>query len=242
MRAVVFGATSAVGHYIVSSLISRELGMSWTEVVVVTRREYPDFDGIAKSELDAGKIRRVAWPEPFEENYVELIGMLTGFDACFVSLGALGSKDGPDMLKKVDLNYVTLCGVVSKAAGIKHTSVLTSMGADATSKNLYYRIKGESEERLKELNLSQLHLFRAGALIGRKCVNKEGTVVVRTKGMWDKLVNNPLGKLVLGRMAVKCVDLARCMVHDAEFALMNEEQGCKTYDNAAILGQCATFR
>lgn len=241
MRAVVFGATSAVGHYIVASLISKEFGTDWTEVVVVTRREYPDFDGLAEDDLDASKIKRVAWPEPFEEKHDELIEQIAGFDAMFVSLGALGSKDGPEMLTRVDLDYVTACGLLAKAAGVKHTSVLTAMGADSTRKNLYYRIKGESEERLKELNLPQLHLFRAGALIGRKFVDKDGKSMVRDKGMWDTVVNNPVAKKMLARMSVRCVDLGRCMVHDAEFALLNGEQGCKTYDNAAILEQCAQF-
>src|SRR5690606_4816562 len=46
--------------------------------------------------------------------------------------------------------------------------LISSMGANPSSRTFYIRIKGKIEEALKKLNIQSLHIFRPSLLLGNR--------------------------------------------------------------------------
>ena len=54
------------------------------------------------------------------------------------------------------------------AAGAEHFAVISSIGADASSRFLYLKTKGQMEAGLRQLGLKGLFIFRPAMLLGRR--------------------------------------------------------------------------
>ncbi|MEO8035795.1 MAG: hypothetical protein ABI837_15265, partial [Acidobacteriota bacterium] len=53
----------------------------------------------------------------------------------------------------------------SKAAGVRHFSLLTSVGADASARSRYLRVKGEVEARVRALGFERTTFFQPSLLV-----------------------------------------------------------------------------
>lgn len=73
-----------------------------------------------------------------------------------------------EAFRKVDYEYPMALGRWAKQNGITQYMLVSSVGADANSKILYSRTKGQVEEGLKNLQLNGLHIFRPSLLLGQR--------------------------------------------------------------------------
>lgn len=55
-----------------------------------------------------------------------------------------------------------------RAAGVRHMTLLTAVGANARSRVYYLRLKGAVEERYRSLAFGRLSLFRPSVLVTRE--------------------------------------------------------------------------
>ena len=94
-------------------------------------------------------------------------GVLPACDHIFLCLGTTmkiaGNKDN---FRRVDFDYSL--GVAKKAleSGAKKLTLISSGGADSSSKNFYLRVKGELEDAIIDLEFESVNIFRPGFLTG----------------------------------------------------------------------------
>lgn len=152
--ALVLGATGMVGKAVTEELLKRE---GWDEVRVLVRTalalEHPKLKQIV---VDWENLRR--YSESFE-----------GVHSVFCCLGTTIKKAGSqENFERVDLHYPLEAASIAKDNGVKQFLVVSSMGANAKSRNFYSRTKGRVEDALIAVGFQGLHLFRPSLLLGHR--------------------------------------------------------------------------
>jgi len=159
-RAIVLGATGAVG-----SALTRELlaSRAWESVTIVTRRPtavFRDAPGVEKLTAHVVEMSRV------EEGAARLA---EGTHAAFCTMG-LGqpSKASREQFWQVDVEQSTAFARACRAAGVRHYSLLSSVGADPDARSYYLRVKGTAESRAQALGFDRVSFFQPCLLATRE--------------------------------------------------------------------------
>lgn len=167
MKALVIGATGAVGKDLVEQLLKDD---SFERVDVFVRREMPLLSSKLVSHV-------VDFDHP--EIWAEL---LTG-DVLFSCLGttikAAGSQDAQ---WKVDYTYQYDAARAARANGVRQYILVSSVGADAKSKIFYSRMKGQLDEDVAKLGFPGCFILRPPSLIRKgsdRFGEKAGVVVLK---------------------------------------------------------------
>lgn len=167
MKAVVFGATGAVGSQIYSQLVS---GSPWTNVVTIGRRAPPDAAaGPGRS------TRHLLLPDLMAlPSSAEAADAMAGADAAFIALGTTrGDAGSADAFRGVDLDFVAAAAEAAKKAGVRYVGLVSAQGANANlwagswkplHPLLYSKTKGEAEEAVRAEGFPAVGIFRPGLL------------------------------------------------------------------------------
>ncbi len=146
------GATGAVGGHVARTLAAMP---EVTRLVLMGRRPLDTIasDKIAQHIVDVMDAR----------SYAE---KLSGLDAAICTLGVgQPTKVTREELVRTDKTAVVDFAKACKQAGIRHFSLLASVGASATSANFYLRTKGELESELRALQFERLSLFHPSVIL-----------------------------------------------------------------------------
>ena len=175
--AVVLGASGSVGKALVQELIRNG---SFDPIVTLGRRSQPDQVALAHdAELELREVLvPVMDPAALEAATVAAIGSLTGdvVGLSVLGVGAGTAKLTLDEHRAVDvqLNAAFARGL-SKSGRVKQLGFMSAAGADPSAATTgsgaagmarYARVKGESEEAVKESGLPIVSIFRPGMIIG----------------------------------------------------------------------------
>ena len=154
-HALIFGATGAVGRELLGLCVE---GDRYSKVLVIARRPrtieheklhwiVSEFDALDRLQTDSG---------------------MDGGDA-FCCLGttikAAGSKAA---FRRVDHDFVLNAAEFALRCGVKRFSLVSSIGANAQSRSLYTRTKGEVEAALIAMKFRSLQIFRPSLLKGER--------------------------------------------------------------------------
>ncbi len=143
------------------SALTRELLASpgCSAVTILTRRAVETFAGVA----GAGKLtQRVVDLDRLEVEAWEPAG---GCEAAFCTMGVgQPKKVSREEFWRVDVEYAGAFARGCKAAGVRHMSLLTSVGANYRSRVYYLRVKGTVETAYQALGFQRLSLFRPSLL------------------------------------------------------------------------------
>ena len=114
--------------------------------------------------------RDAAWHEHVAPP-AEWPGMARGI-AAEVAVSALGTTmraaGSRAAFRAVDFDMVVEVARAARAGGTRRMIVISSVGANAGSKNFYLRVKGEMEQALEGLGFDRLDIVRPGLLRGRR--------------------------------------------------------------------------
>lgn len=92
-----------------------------------------------------------------------------GADAAVSTLGTTMRAAGSQAaFRAVDLEAVAAFAEAARRAGARHMVTVSSVGADADSRNFYLRTKGEMERALDGLGFERLDIFQPGLLRGER--------------------------------------------------------------------------
>ena len=87
----------------------------------------------------------------------------------FCCLGTtLKTAGSPAAFRAVDLDAVLAFARAARAAGVQRLAVVSALGANASSRNLYSRTKGEMERALRDLGFARLVIARPSLLTGER--------------------------------------------------------------------------
>lgn len=90
-------------------------------------------------------------------------------DDLFCCLGTTIKKAGSkENFKLVDFEYPYIAAKLALANGAKQFLLVSSIGADAKSKNFYLRVKGEVEDAISNLSFNTVLIFRPSLLLGSR--------------------------------------------------------------------------
>ena len=152
--AVIIGATGAVGKEILKEI----LGSEYYERVYVLGRNsitsLPNEERLTKIIIDFENIN-------FDTSILENADV-------FASLGTTikiaGSKENQ---RKIDVDYTVNFAKLCEGK-VRSFNIVSAIGANSKSKNFYNSLKGELEDKLKEMNLGTLRIFQPSLLISKR--------------------------------------------------------------------------
>ena len=159
-RAVVVGATGAVGGALVRALLASS---AWSGVTALARRtvttfdEVPGRDKLALEVVDLDDLERMT------------AALAAGCDAAFNTMGIGQPRKVPFAeFYKVDVEYAGAFARGAARAGVRHISLLSSVGADYASRNRYLRTKGDAEQVTSAAGIARTSVFRPSLLVTRQ--------------------------------------------------------------------------
>jgi len=154
--ALIAGSTGLVGSHCLHSLLASP---EYASVTALVRRS----GGIPQAKLREQVV-----------NFEHLDDVLAGGDI-FCTLGTTIRKAGSQAeFRKVDFEYPMRLAERSLQSGTRQFLLVSSVGANAESKNFYLRTKGELEEALRRLPFQALHIFRPSFLSGHRNEKRPG--------------------------------------------------------------------
>lgn len=150
------GGTGLIGRQLLPRLLDKG-----AHVVALTRRP----SGVTHPQLEELII-------DFEDLAREGATALRSLPHPHVVISTLGTtikKAGSDdAFRRVDHDYVLALASAGRALGAMKMMTVSSVGANARSRNFYLRLKGEVEDALIALGYPRLDIFRPGLLLGER--------------------------------------------------------------------------
>ena len=96
-------------------------------------------------------------------------------DDVYCTLGTTMKKAGSQpAFRRVDLEYPLQLAERSLAGGAGQFLLVSSVGANSSSRNFYLRTKGELEDALRQLRFNALHIFHPSFLVGARNEQRRG--------------------------------------------------------------------
>lgn len=151
----VFGATGACGRHLVAELLQRpeiEHVYSFTRRTTTRHMNNPKFHEV---------ILTGDMPKDLEKNFP------SSCDAVFSGLATTIKKAGSyDNMHSIDYGLNDTIATYARDHNVPQYYIISSVGADVSSSLWYCRLKGEIEERVKQINFPRSVIIRPGMLIG----------------------------------------------------------------------------
>jgi uncharacterized protein YbjT (DUF2867 family) len=152
-RAVVIGATGAVGGALVREL---QATSACKAIVALTRRPLGP----------TGALKTTAHLVDFDNLEAVTASAAAGCTVAFCTLGIGQPRKVPfDEFRRVDVDYAGAFARGAAAAGARHISLLSSVGANLASRSKYLRVKGEAEDVVSRAGIARTSLFRPSLLV-----------------------------------------------------------------------------
>jgi len=157
-NALVAGASGLIGGYLLDELLERP---QWKSISSLVRRPSGrHHEKLTEFVADFEHLQNAKLPD---------------IDDAFIALGTtIKTAGSQEAFRQVDFDAILAVGRRARAAGAKRLVVVSSIGADATAKNFYLRVKGETEEALEKLGFTELHLLRPSMLYGPREESRPG--------------------------------------------------------------------
>lgn len=141
---------------------------------------------------------------------MEQINLEIQVDEAFCTLGTTMKQAGSrEKFRKVDLEYVLSFAKLAKTFGASKFLVIISMGANPKSTVFYNRIKGLTEEGLKNFGFKHLVILRPSLLLGKRpeprFAERMGAIVMKA---FRFLIPDNYKAIEAARVAEKMLELA----------------------------------
>lgn len=165
MKAIVVGATGAVGRDLVRELCR---DARYTEVRTFARREL-GFDHAKLKPFVVDFERTEGWQD------------LVRGDVIFSALGTSKKQAGSKAAQyHVDHDYQMMFAQFARKNGVSHMVLVSSVGADVNSKFFYLNLKGRIEEEMAGLGFAGLTILQPPSLIRKHAKRPLETISVKT--------------------------------------------------------------
>lgn len=182
-RVALIGASGLVGR----CAIEAASGVGDIHLVGIARREVPLPEG-ARTQI------RTAEPEKWR-------GLLQNYrpDVLICALGTTIAKcDGNrELFRSIDHDLVLDTARAARENGARHLVLVSAIGAHASSRNFYLRVKGEVEESTSRLGFERIDILQPGLLRGRRCgdVRPGERAAAMLSPLSDRLLHGRLRRL-----------------------------------------------
>jgi uncharacterized protein YbjT (DUF2867 family) len=195
--AIVLGASGLIGSHLLTLLLND-----------------PHFDSI---KIFVRKLLPIQHPKLIQIitdfEHLELKREEIKADVIFCCLGSTKSKT-PDLkhYRKIDHDYPLFFAAEGLKNGLQQFHLVSALGANSKSTNFYTKMKGETEDDLKKLGISCIHLYQPSFLTGNRNESRllEKAVLVLMKVI-DPLLIGSLKKY----RSIAAEDVAKAMINES---------------------------
>ncbi len=151
--ALVIGATGLIGSHLLEELLENEL---YEKVVVIGRRS----TGVRHPKL----VEHI-----FDLSEMDRHAELFRADSFFCCMGTTIAKAGSrDDFREIDYKIPVKAAILTKQNGGSSAYLVSSIGASASSRVFYLRVKGETEDAMAEVGFQRTLVFRPAGLLGKR--------------------------------------------------------------------------
>src|ERR1700749_2448142 len=168
-KAIIAGASGLIGSKLLTIMLNHAY---YDEILILVRKELPiEHKKLVQLVIDFDKLDIHA-------------AAITGH-AIFCCLGSTKKKT-PDLsvYRKIDHDYSVKLAQLAKQNGVNQYHLVSAIGANSKSSNFYTKMKGETEDDLKKVDLECLHIYQPSFLTG------------------DRKESRPMERMVVGIMKV----------------------------------------
>ncbi len=145
------GSTGLTGGFVLQAL---KADASVQRIVAPTRHPLPMA---ARLENPVGPLQRL------------LPGLTPPMDIAICCLGTTIKHAGSrEAFRMTDFDLPVAIGMRARRLGARHYVVISSLGADATARTFYTRVKGEMELALRKQDWPQLTIVRPSLIVGQR--------------------------------------------------------------------------
>ena len=210
VKAAIIGATGLVGSNLLGLLINND---GYDKISIITRtipKELPQ------------KVEHI----PLNETEYTFPADI---DVAYCCLGTTMSKAGSKQaFLKVDLDLVIDYAKKAKDARVKRFAVVSSIGANAKSKNFYLNTKGKVEEELKAIGFERLAIVQPSLLLGKRNEKRFGEDMGKVLySVFKFIFTGPLKKY----RGIQASDVAKAMI-----VLTEQGMGTVTVESNMLQG------
>lgn len=151
--AIVIGATGLIGHHLTQQLCADP---TIQKVITITRRKMDwQHQKLSNQVIDF---------EEMESNAAFFKG-----DYLFSCLGSTLKQSGSiEKQRHIDLDYQYTAASLAASNQVPFYLLVSSSGADANSRSAYLKMKGELEDKIKQLPFKKIAIFQPSLLIGER--------------------------------------------------------------------------
>ncbi|MCC5797018.1 MAG: NAD(P)H-binding protein [Methylophaga sp.] len=224
-RAIVLGATGAIGKQLVAQLSHRQ---DLTDIVLISRRDLKLSDEFAGADIAKLDLKVV----DFQQLGQQVRSLIPANSLAFITLGTTQKQAGSKAaFRQIDHDLALAFARACKSAGVARLGVITALGANVNSLSFYNRVKGEVERDIQALDLPSVFFARPSLLLGRpddgRFVEKLADIVFRPFTQWFPKAVRPV--------SVHCVAAAMLNVaYDADI-----DSAAFVLTNAQIHQRCS---
>jgi len=168
LNAIILGGTGLVGGKCLGQLLESS---HYETVVALTRRPLErdalQTDSLERDSQREGKAALVESIISYDElaSYTSEVAIDHAFCAFGTTLSRAGSQEA---MKRIDVDIPLAFFRRMKELGAKHASLVSSLGANPSSRSFYPRIKGELEVELLRLGFESVDIFRPSVIGGSR--------------------------------------------------------------------------
>ncbi len=194
-NALLAGATGLVGRELLPLLLNSE---RYTRVQVLVRSSSRLIKPHPKLSLRSVK-------------FAHLPSDLGKVDDAYIALGTTLKAAGSDAaFREVDFDFVLATARAAKAAGAHRVAVVSSLGADATSRVFYNRVKGEMQAAISQLGFDSVVFAQPSLLLGDRAALGQPA---RRGEVWaTRLLGPVMGLVPKGVRPIRANAVAQAMV------------------------------
>jgi len=211
MTATLVGSTGLIGGYLLDELLSDPY---FDTVRVLIRRPID----ITHAKLEKKIV-------DFNDSDSVLVA-LSNSDVVFCAIGSTMKKVKGDKeaYRKIDFEIPVNLARFCKMTGCEKFILVSSAGANAKSMNFYQRLKGETDEAVKEAGPKTIHIMRPSLLLGERKEFRPGENI-------GKAVMTTLSFLIPEKYkAIQAKDVAKVMLALAK----KNDEGVFIHENREI--------
>ncbi|MGN6618766.1 MAG: NAD(P)H-binding protein [Ilyomonas sp.] len=207
--AVVLGATGLIGGELVDQLLKDD---TFTTVRILVRKPV---------ELTHPKLETRVVDFNNQDDFKNKLGQ---GDCIFCCIGTTmkNVKGDKKLYRKIDHDIAVHAAQFGVAAGFTTYLLVSAVGANASSKNFYINLKGETEKDVAETGIKSLYIFQPSFLLGKRKEFRFAELML--KGIFKTISKLFSGSLTKYK-AIEAADVAKAMIT----ASKRSEPGTHTY-------------
>ena len=163
-KSLIFGGSGAVGRELVDYLLNSS---QYSKITLITRKTLERWENSNPEKLNVIKVESLDFLIDDLNKIKELIPDIETYNSVFNTLGGR-VEVGEEEVRKIEYVYALKTLEICEKYNIPHFLFCSSNRADKNSYFLVWKVKGETEEELKQRKkIKKISVFHPGILLDR---------------------------------------------------------------------------